>query len=332
MKILVIAPDNNVFAVYFPAGALERLRSLGSVERNPTGRSFTPEELRAFAADADVLLTHWGTPRIDETVLAAAPKLRLAAHAAGSVANVASEALFDRGIPVLSANPVMARYVAESVLGYLIAGTHRFAQTDRILRSGGWDKLEEKQSSLFGARIGLIGLGTVGRNLLDLLAPFGCTVSVYDPYLPPDALEQWRNASLCDFETAMRCPVVSVHASKTPETYRLLDERALALLPAGAVLVNSARASLIDTVALVRAIGEKQIFAVLDVYEKEGAGNVDPALLDLPDGTLLQPHAAAVPAGAEMTYAVIDDMERFLCGQEPLLRVTRTQFRLMTKE
>lgn len=332
MKILITPPDNRTFARYFPRELVERLSKFGEVERNPLDRSFSAEELCEKIADVDILLMHWGTPRIDETVLAHAPKLRLVAHAAGSVAGIACEALYQRDIPVISANPVMARYVAESVLGYMIAGTHRFRQMDAILRSGGWDKLENEQTSLFNARIGLIGLGTVGRELLDLLAPFHCKVSVFDPYLPVDALDRWAFASCCDFETAMKNPIVSVHASKTPETYHMIGQQALALLPNGAVLINSARGSIIDTQALIAALKEKQIYAVLDVYEKEGAGNLHEALLAMTDSTLLQPHTAAIAAGAQMTEAVVDDIGRFVRGEPLQLRVSHRQFCLMTKE
>ena len=332
MKILISPPDNQTFARYFPDAQVERLKAFGEVEQNPLDRSFTAEELREKITDVEILLTHWGTPRIDETILEHAQKLRLVAHAAGSVAGIASEALYLRDIPVLSANPIMARYVAESVLGYMLAGTHRFLQTDRILRSSGWEKLESQQTSLFSATVGLIGLGTVGRALLDLLAPFRCRVSVYDPYLPEDALDRWDLAERCDFETAMNNPIVSVHASKTPETYHMIDREALALLPEGAVLINAARGSIIDTGALINVLKEKKLFAVLDVYEKEGAGNISEELLKLTDNTLLQPHAAAITAGAQMTEAVIEDIGRFVRGEPLQLRVSYNQFRLMTRE
>ena len=332
MNILITAPDNDFYARYFPKALVDRLRGFGRVERNPFSRAFTPEELRGRLGDVDILITHWGTPKIDETMLQNAPRLRLVAHAAGSVADLVSEALYDRAIPVLSANPVMAKYVAESVLGYMLAGTHRFLQTDAVLRAGGWDKQESLQRSLYGADIGLIGLGTVGRKLLDLLSPFGCRVSVYDPYLPADALDKWDFAALCGFEAAMRNPIVSVHASKTPETVHMIDAAALSLLPRGALLINSARASVIDTAALITALKEGRLYAVLDVYEAEGAGKLDEALLRQTGNTLLQPHAAAVAAGAQMTAAIVADIGRFLRGEEPLLAVSRAQFRLMTKE
>ena len=323
MKLLITAPDNETYARFFPAALIERLQGFGEVERNPFSRSFTAEELRQRITDADILITHWGTPKIDAAMLEHAPQLRLVAHAAGSVANIASEALYERNIPVISANPIMARYVAESVLGYMIAGTHRFLQTDSILRAGGWDPLTDAQGSLFHAKIGLIGLGTVGRILLDLLAPCQCEVSVYAP---------WEFVRLCDFETAMRNQIVSIHASKTPETYHLINKEALALLPAGAVLINSARGSIIDTEALISALKEKRLYAVLDVYEKEGAGNISEELLSLTTDTLLQPHAAAVNAGPKMTEAIADDIERFIQGEPLQLRVSRSQFLLMTQE
>ena len=332
LKILIAPPDNQTFARYFPDELVERLKAFGEVERNPFDRSFTAEELCERIPDVDILLTHWSTPKIDETVLDHAPKLRLVAHAAGSVAGIACEELYRRDIPILSANPIMARYVAESVLGYMIAATHRFTQTDAILRSGGWDKLESRQRSLFGAAIGLIGLGTVGRALLDLLAPFRCRVSVFDPYLPGDALDRWDFAERCDFETAMNNPIVSVHASKTPETYHMIDGKALALLPPGAVLINSARGSVIDTEALIAALQEKKLYAALDVYEQEGAGHINKELLQLTDNTLLQPHAAAIAAGPQMTEAVIDDIGRFVRGEPLQLRVSYRQFCLMTRE
>ena len=332
MKILITAPDNETYSRYFPDFLLKRLEKSGEVIRNPLDRSLTYEEMSEMITDVNVLVTHWGTPKIDAQMLENAPSLQLIAHAAGSVANLVTEAIYDKKIPVLSANPVMARYVAESVLGYMIAGTHRFIQTDRILRSGGWNKLIPQQTSVFDADIGLIGLGTVGRILLDLLAPFGCRVSVYDPFIKEDALDKWSFAKLCDFDTAMSKPIVSVHASKTPETYHMIDEKALAKMADGALLINSALASVIDTEALIRKLQEKSIYAVIDVYDKEGAGNIAQELLDEESCTLLQPHSAAIAGCWQLTEAVIDDIERFADGVKTQLDVSRAQFLLMTKE
>ena len=181
MKILITAAQGETFDRHFPAPMLDALRKIGEVELNPFTRGFTRDELAQRLADVDIVVTHWGTPQIDAQMLDGAPKLKLLAHAAGTVAHIASEAFYERGIPVLSANYIMSEYVAEAVLGMIIAGCRVFLPLDEATRAGEWGKKFERTYTLLNGEIGLIGLGTIGRRLLELLRPFHCTVSVYDP-------------------------------------------------------------------------------------------------------------------------------------------------------
>ena len=334
MKILISAPRGEVFDRYFPAHVLERLYALGDVVLNPLERNLTSEELKSSLNDADIVVTHWGTPQITAEMLADAPRLKLLAHATGTVAHIASEAFYERGIPVLSANNIMAECVAEAVLGYMISATHKMRQLDRITRSGRWENkmTTTRQQTLLRGHIGLIGLGTIARHLLDMLAPFRCSVFVYDPYASAEALEQWPFARLCDFETVMSQPMVSVHAAQTPETYHMINAAALQLMPDDGILINSARGSLVDTKALIDELKTGRIYAVLDVYEKEGSGMVPQELLDLEDNTLLQPHMACAPVTWEMTDGIVDDIYRFLNNEPLQLQVGLQQYRLMTQE
>ncbi len=332
MKILVTAQRGKTFDLHFPEQILAQLREMGDVALNPYSRPFTREELKERLCDTDIVVSHWGTPQIDAEMLSCAPKLKLLAHAAGTVAHIASEAFYEKGIPVLSANAVMARYVAEGALGYLIAGGHRMVQTDRTMREGGWDKRVEEQYSLWNAEIGLIGLGAVARELLDLLRPFDCDVCVYDPYLPENGLDRWPFAHRGTLDEALRRPIVSVHAAQTPETWHMIDEEALAKMPDGAMLLNTARGSLVDTKALIRELQRGRLYAVLDVYEQEGAGAVDPELLACTQNTILQPHASCCSAKWRMTQAIVTDIGRFLRGEPLQLQVSLRQYRLMTQE
>ena len=125
MKILLTAQQGKTFDTHFPEHILSQLRAMGEVELNPFSRPFTREELKARLGDVDIVVSHWGTLQIDAELLSCAPRLKILAHAAGTVAHIASEAFYERGIPVLSANSVMAKYVAEGVLGYLIARRDR---------------------------------------------------------------------------------------------------------------------------------------------------------------------------------------------------------------
>lgn len=326
----ITSPDWSGRAKYFPARLIAQLEEMGSVRMNERGHDLTEDELCADAADADVVLTHWGAPQITKKYLNANPGLRLIAHCAGSVAGITSADAYERGVPCISANSIMAKFVAEAVLGLMIASMRGFKENDVNLQGGVWTK-SLPAMSLFDPQVtvGLIGLGTVGRELLTLLEPFGTRVLVYDPYLPAGALDSWKNASLTDFAGALGADVVSVHASKTPETYHMMNADAFAQMRDGAVFINTARGALVDTEAAACAIRAKHLRAAFDVYEKEHCPQ--PVLSHI-DGVLLQPHVAAIPAGAAMTEAVIADIGRFLRGEGLTLEVSRAQFDRMTKE
>lgn len=331
MKILITAPQGATFDRHFPPHILAQLRKMGEVTLNPLDRQLTKDELRARLHDTDILITHWGTPQITEDLLADAPKLRLLAHGAGTVAHIASEAFYEKGIPVVSANSVMAKYVAESVLSYILAALHRIPEMDKDMHEGKWRRKHEQVQSLSMSDIGLIGLGTVGKNLLDYLRPFDVRVHVYDPYLKGDALDAWDYARSCSFEEAMKQPIVSVHAAQTPETFHMINAQALSLMPDGGLFVNTARGSLVDTGALAEELETGRISAALDVFEREGEGNAPGALAQY-ENALLQPHMAASAVSWQMTQAIIDDIGRLLAGQPLTLQIPLSQYRLMTQE
>ena len=334
MKILITAPQNQIFPRYFPQHILDQLHAMGEVVLNPYDRNFTREELAKALEDAEIVITHWGTPQMTGDMLDRAPKLKLMAHATGTVAHIASEAFYERGIPVLSANAIMAESVAEAVMGYLIAAAHKMLQLDQLTRADQWENktTATRQKSLLDCDVGLIGLGTIARRLLDMLAPFRCRVHVYDPYAKREQLDQWPLAELCDFETAMSQPFVSIHAAQTPETYHMIDAQALSLMPDDGILINSSRGSLVDTDALIAELKTGRIYAVLDVYEQEGAGKVPKELLSLTKNTLLQPHMACAPVTWEMTQGIVDDVRRYLNNEPLQLQVSLQQYRLMTQE
>ncbi len=331
MKILFTIPVGGMRDKYVPPKLMARLEALGEVIKNPHSCQYTREELKALLGDIDIVITHWGSTQYDAELLDCAPNLKLIAHCAGTVAHIASETCYARGIPVLSANPIMAKYVAEGALAYILSGIRAIRAYDGNMRAGLWHQNMPVTNTIVGGEIGLVGLGTVGRNLLDMLRPFGCTVKIYDPYLPDGALDAWDFASSVSFEEAMQNPVVSIHASQTPETYHMVNAGALALMPDDALLVNTARGSLVDMEALIAELQSGRLRAVLDVYEREGCPQ-DERLLACTDRLTLQPHLAGMPSGSAMTAAIIDDLERFLRGDSLHLAVSHAQYLHMTQE
>ena len=138
MNILFTVPVGYNRDKYFPPKLMARLEALGEVIKNPNSRQYTREELKALLPDIDIIITHWGSTQYDAELLDCAPRLKLIAHCAGTVAHIASEESYKRAIPVLSANPIMAKYVAEGALAYMLAGIRAIRAYDGNMRDGRW--------------------------------------------------------------------------------------------------------------------------------------------------------------------------------------------------
>lgn len=327
-RIFLTMPCGSGRDEYFPKDCMDELHRIGEVKLNPLDRNPTERELAEMAADSTILLTHWGTPQICETFLDAAPNLWLIAHCTGTVAHIASEESYRRGIRCLSANAIMAKYVAEDVLGLMIASLRNYKQNDIAMQRGEW-RQDKKAHSLFNQTIGFVGLGTVGKNLLNMLRPFEIEAFVYDPYLPQGALNEWENAKQVTLDQALDCGIVTIHASQTPETYHMIGKNELKKMRDDAVLINTSRGSLLDSEAAIAELKSGRLRAAIDVFDRDGV--VEKEWLGI-DNALLQPHLAGLPAGAAMTRGIIEDINRILSGQNSKLEVPLAQFRLMTQE
>lgn len=329
MNILVTMHKCEEKEIYFPKETLDCLEQYGNVRVNDLGRPFTEEELAKNLAGVDICISHWWCPPFTEKVLKGADKLKLIAHAAGSVAPYVTDDVYRRGIKVCSANGIMARFVAEGTLTYILAGLRQIPLHDTRMKLGGiWEQY--RSESLFGKKVGLIGFGAVGAILVQLLRPFHVQIKVFDPYLKEDAFLGMENISSTTLdELLLWADIVSIHASQTPETFHMLNQEKLSLIRRDALLVNTARGSLIDESALASLLKQQQFFAVLDVFEEEPLP-VDSPLRKL-ENAILIPHMAGKPSRENLTYGMIDEISRF-CKNEPLqYEIPYEKFRLMTR-
>jgi phosphoglycerate dehydrogenase-like enzyme len=333
LSILFTTENGSTKETYFPQPVLGDLERVGQVAYNPNqGQPFTEEQLREAIVDMDVCLTHWGCPQFNERVLERANRLRLIAHAAGSVADLVTPNVFQRGIQVCSANQVMAKYTAESALAYILAGLKWLPQQAEDVKVRRLWGSQRTLRSLHNTRIGLVGLGTIGRFLLDLLAPFQAQVKVYDPYLAQADLAPYSQAVLAPLEEVLAWgEVISIHASLTPETRGLLDATKLRLLQDGCLLVNTARGPIIDETALIHELQSGRISAVLDVYTTEPLP-LESELRKLENVTLFPHSAGQTNRGVEMSRAVLEEIERFRKGESLQLEISFEKFNLMTRE
>ncbi|MET9898815.1 hydroxyacid dehydrogenase [Streptomyces sp. NPDC006446] len=307
----------------FPPDALARLRELVDIDLSPVARDFTDPRVRARLTDTEILITGWGCPALDSDALDAAPKLRAVLHAAGSVKGFATPEVWERGIVVSSAAAANALPVAEYTLAMiLLAGKDVFAYRDRLRAERsfpGGDILPGIGN--FGRRVGIVGASRIGRRLIELLRPFDLRVSLADPYVD-EAGAAALGVPLLPLDALLGgSDIVTVHAPQTPETRHLIGRRELALMPAGSVLVNTARGALVEHDALVEELRAGRISAILDVTDPEPLP-ADSPLYDLPNA-FITPHLAGSQGNevARLGLTVLDEIERLLSGREPAYRI-----------
>lgn len=323
-RVVVAVPD-RWRRLFFPPRTWARLSALAAVEVIE-GDHQDPAALAPLLTDAQVLVSGWGNPPLDATVLAAAPRLRLVAHTGASVKPIVTGQVWERGIRVTQAGAAMARAVAEASLALTLALLHRVHRFDAALRSGvSWEQAKQAppRRELAGCPVGVIGASRTCRCYIDLVRALGGRISVYDPHL--DAREAARLGvrvvDLTELLTSSR--VVALHAPAVPETHHLLGRRELALIPDGGLLVNTARSWLVDEPALVEELRSGRIDAAIDVFDDEPLP-VDSPLRRLPN-VLLTPHEAAgtLEARHRQGATVVGEIDRFLDGRPLWHEVTR---------
>ncbi|WP_245642558.1 hydroxyacid dehydrogenase [Nonomuraea candida] len=305
----------------FPAAVRDRIERHADLDPAFAAERLDDPRIAALLPELEVLITGWGCPPLDDAFLRAAPRLRAVLHAAGSVKAHVTKAVWDRDIVVTSAAQANAVPVAEYTLGaILLAGKGAFRLRERYRGERTFTVAEVvPDAGNYGRRVGIVGASRIGRQVISHLSRHDFEVRLYDPYaidppVPRVGLEELLAGS----------DIVSLHAPATAETRHLLDRERLALLPDGAVLVNTAQGSLVDTEALVAELRTGRISAVLDVTAPEPLP-AHSALFELPN-VFLTPHIAGSQGNelARMGAVVADELERLVTGA-PLLHRVRYQ-------
>ncbi|MFJ2419770.1 hydroxyacid dehydrogenase [Streptomyces brevispora] len=268
-------------------------------------------------ADAEILVSGWGCPRLTADVLARAPRLRAVMHAAGSVKSLVSDALWERGIVVSSAADANAGPVVAHTLALITLAARRTlaAAADH---PKGWPAFRSRTGA-DASTVGIVGASRIGRGVLAGLrgSDAGYELLLSDPYVTDEEARALGATRVALAELCRRSTVVSVHAPLLPETERLLDGRMLALISDGGALINTARGALVDTEALTAECASGRLEAYLDVTDPEPLPPAHP-LLALRN-VLVTPHIAGAQ-GSELRrlgqYAV-DEAARWVAG-EPL--------------
>jgi phosphoglycerate dehydrogenase-like enzyme len=267
----------------------------------------------------DGLAGAWGVVAGSELytadVFAAAPSLRAIVRFGAGYDAIDVEAATRAAVAVCITPGANAEAVADMALALMLACLRRIPELDASARSGAW-RPAGMSRDLAGATVAIVGLGAIGRAVARRLRGFGCTLLAVEPAPSPAAAE--LGVELCSLESALaRAEVVTLHAPSL-SSRPLLGAAELALLPAHAIVVNTARGGLIDEPALIAALRDGRIGgAALDVFAEEPlpAGHPLTALSNV----VLTGHASAfTPNAIERTgAAVVATLEELLTGAVP---------------
>ena len=315
---LAFAYRPSAAAGVFCKSSLERLDRLCNIVRPVPLESFDDDAGRKTLSSVDVLVTCWGSPKLDAKTLEHAPNLKLVAHAAGSVKSLIDPCALDRGITLVNAASANAIPVAEFTLAAILMANKQVMRYRELYRTTRdttrWDHLSSPSVGNWKKTVGIVGASRIGRRVIDLLEPFDLDVQVYDPYRGAafSSVTGIRNVDLD--ELMATSDIVSLHAPSLDSTHGMIDARRLALIQDGATLINTARGALVDQVALERELVSGRIWAVLDVTTPDVLP-ADSVLYDL-SNVLLTPHIAGAFGGERerLGTLVVDEVERFVTG------------------
>ncbi len=303
----------------FAQTTLDRLGRICEIVDPVPLEAFADERARSVLAQTEILVTGWGCPVIDRTVLARAPNLKLIAHAAGTVKGFLTEDVFAAGIAVTHAAEANSIPVAEFTLAaILFANKHVFRFRDLYCSERGrrsTNALAQEAIGNYRRTVGIIGASRIGRRVIRLLQPFDFSILLHDPFVRQDEAADLGVELVALDDLMSRADVVSIHAPALPSTEGMIDGRRLALMRDGTTLINTARGVIVDEDDLIAELRKGRIEAVIDVTAPEIPGPDSP-LYELPN-VFLTPHIAGA-IGTErqrLGEYVVDEIERFLSNR-----------------
>ena len=270
-----------------------------------------PKTYQPHLADCDALVVR-SAVKVTKDVLAAAPKLRVIGRAGVGVDNVDLPAATAAGVLVMNTPGGNAVSVAEQTLALMLSMARSVPQASASMKAGKWEKKKFLGNELRGKTLGIVGLGSIGREVIRRAQPFEMRIIGHDPYISSQAARDLGIELVSLQDLYAQSDYISLHVALTPETDHMLNAEAFKQMKPGVRIVNCARGELIDGAALQAAIESGQVGgAGLDVFEVEPPGEMP--LLKL-ESIVATPHIAGSTEEAQeiVGIRIIEQMVEYL--------------------
>ena len=314
-RLLINLPP-SVFRCSHLKGVFARLARLAILRKRSHNKA---DEIAGDLAWADAVIM-WAWPTLGEELLAQAPRLRFAGHLNLNQAGARAE--LEHGLAVSEARRGWSPAVAEMALALTLCGLRKISDYQAAMRAGRehWVSdfpldIDPTERQLTGRSVGIVGFGGIGQRLAELLAPFHVELRACDPFLPRSVAKRFGAKLVGLGELCRDSEVVVLCAANNQGTHHLIGRKEIAALRRNALLVNVGRSWLVDMAALEKRLRRGDLFAALDVFEKEPLERDSP-LRSLPNAWLT-PHRAGAPMESvvRILTMLVDDFEAFLRGR-----------------
>ena len=303
-----------------------RIAAAFAASLNPDDRPMGRDEILALAASHDgLLLTSFD--KLGPAFIPALPDtIRIIATHSVGYDHLSIPQAEARGIVVTNTPGVLTDATADIALLLILGAARGASWGDRMVRENRWGAttlVSPMGHDVSGQRLGILGMGRIGQAVARRARGFGMAIHYHSrqPVAAEDALGTTYHARFADM--LPQCDFLSVNCASTPDTRGMVDAAALALLPEGAIVVNTARGDVVDDGALIAALGSGRLAAAgLDVFK--GEPDIDPRYRDL-DNVFLLPHiGSATPrTRSAMGHKCIDNLLQFFRGERPADLLTR---------
>ncbi len=299
---------------------LERARRDYEVIVNEADTPGTAEDIVAMSAKVDGMIPCHSEHFTADVVAKLDPRLKIVANHSVGVDHCDLDALKSRGIVVTNTPDVLSDATAEIAMLLMLGAARHAVRGDRLVRQGQWDSWSPSfmvGKQVTGARLGIVGMGRVGRAFAEKARGFGMEIHYHNrsrlaPEVELGAVFHKDVDSLLEV-----ADFLSLHCPATPDTVDLLNRDRIAKLPQGAVVVNTARGALVDEDALLAGIESGHISAAgLDCFKVEPGGN--PAFA-AHENIFMLPHIGSATRATRdaMGFRALDNLDAFFAGDTP---------------
>lgn len=330
LKAIIIMDDVFIDEVYPNYLIKELEKDLEFVSQPITNGELLAD--LAIVKEVDLIFSGWGGPKFTEEVLNAAPDLKMVFYGAGTIKNIVTDEFWERGIRITTANTANAVAVAEFTLASTIFGLKNVLAMNRKIKETKEFPAPGKRDirGAFKAKVGLISLGAIARELLKLLKNFDYELLIYDPFVSQEEADQ-LGVELVELDTLFKeADVVSLHTPLLDNTKGMIQKNHFMSMKENTTFINTARGAVVNEGEMIEALEERiDITAYLDVVYPEPPAKDSP-LYEM-ENVFLTPHIAGSEGNevARMGDLMVKEFKAYLAEENLNYEVSKKDFERM---